>query len=815
MRSKFMLLCGVSMLLPTTAFAQDQSASESTVDKNQIIVTAQFREQTFEEVPIALSVIDGDQLDQFQVDEFDELSAYVPGLVVQEQSPNNPGFVLRGITSDDGAATIEPRVSVFQNRVSISRSRGSAVPLFDLERIEVLNGPQGTLFGRSAQAGAVNIITAKPEYDLSARVNFEYGNFDHIQANGFINLPLSDGIAAIRLAGFYEERDGFIDNTFDGVPLNSVENLAFRGSLLLEPSDGIRFDLIANYVENNPTGISFKSGVIPALGGDTNPNTFASLNTFGDFLGGADLGVDRDIFDVTLIGTFELSDSFQLTSTTSYREFNSLEVFDPDGTALDLLIFAEDAQGEQFSTDVRFVYDDDGPFSAAFGFGYFDESGTQAVPLGFDLGGLALFSTFGAVPDPASPGADVLLPGFVSQPTLGALLTGNPAVFAPSGITQVETVTNGADNQSYDIFGEVTFDATDRLEIILGLRWTYDDKLSTFNAAITQPNPLIPVLTGGAAVLGGDSNGLLLSSDQAGLDSSFDGFSWRAVVNYRFADDAYLYFNYARGRRPEVLEEDFDRDSADSNGNGSTADIVGSFVVVPAETVDSFEVGLRGQFLDRRLSFQAAAYYYDYTNFQTSVARQSPSGAPVFDLINAGSASSYGLEMLANYELSDEFSVFASYAWNRGRFGATDGDGNPQRFADNQFRLAPDHSFAIGANIQLPIADGTEFFFRPNLTYQSRVFFTNDNDLAFNVLDATGTTTLFTVPGVLQDDYALLNGQLGVTFNDGQYRVAVWGKNILDEEYIIDGGNTGGVFNIPTFIAGPPARYGVSFSASF
>ena len=815
MRSKIILLCGASMLLPTAAFAQDQSSEENVQDDNVIIVTAQFREQTFEEVPIALSVIDGDQLDQFQVDEFDELSAFVPGLVVQEQSPNNPGFVLRGITSDDGAATIEPRVSVFQNRVSISRSRGSAVPLFDLERIEVLNGPQGTLFGRSAQAGAVNIITAKPTYDYSMGLNLEYGNFDHVQANGFVNVPVVDDVLSVRIAGFKEIRDGFIDNTFDGEALNSVDNTAVRGSILFEPSDGVRFDLIANYVENNPSGISFKSGVIPALGGDTNPNTFASLNTFGNFLGGLPLGVDRDIFDATLIGTFELSDSVQLTSTTSYREFNSLEVFDPDGTALDLLIFAEDATGEQFSTDLRVIYDDGGPFSAVFGVGYFDETGAQGVPLGFDLGGLSLFSTFGAVPDPATPGADVLLPGFVNQAALGAILTGNPAIFAPTGITQVETVTNTADNQSYDVFGEVTFDPTDRLEIILGLRWTYDEKVSGFSAAITQPNPLIGILTGSAAILGGNSEGELLSSSQNGLDGTFDGFSWRAVANYRITDDAYVYFNYARGRRPEVLEEDFSRDSADSDGDGSTADIVGSFTIVPAETVDSFELGLRGQFFDRSLSFQAAAYYYEYTNFQTSIARQTAGGAPVFDLINAGSADSYGLEFLANYEFSDMFSVFASYAWNRGRFGETDGDGNPQRFADNQFRLAPDHSFAVGADVNIPLSDDVAFFARPNVTYQSRVFFTNDNDLAFNVLDPTGTTTLFTVPGVLQDDYALVNGQVGLSLNDGQLRFAVWGKNILDEEYIIDGGNTGGVFNIPTFIAGPPARYGVSLTANF
>ena len=819
----------LSSALVPVAVAQDNSSATSQEPTDVITVTAQFREQSVLEVPIAVTAYDGEFLENIGVDEFDELSAFVPGFVVQEQSPNNPGFVLRGITSDDGSSNIEPRVSVFQNGVSISRSRGSVIPFFDLERVEVLNGPQGTLFGRSAQIGAVHVITNKADYEFDGQISAEVGNFDRKKFNGFVNIPLVEDVLAVRFAGYHESRDGFVDNT-SGRDLNSVDTFAARGSLVYEPTDTLRVDIIGQYVENTPTGISFKSGVIPAIGGDTNPFTFASLNSFGDFFDRG-LSVDRNLFDITGIINWSLSDNWNVTSTTSYREFESLEIFDPDGTGLDLLIFAEDAEGEQFSSDIRFSYDNGDRFSAFFGGGIFLEEGNQSVPLGFDLGSLSLFTTFGAVPDPLTPGADVPLPASVNPVVLGAILTGDPTIYTPTGLTQLENATNFADNFSYDLFTEVSYEIVDNLTLTAGARFTADDKESLFSASVDVPNPfLLGAVEGGTnvgraafslppvtviSVLGGDSGGVISSDDQAGLDNTFNGFAWRAVLNYEFGPDQFVYFNYSRGRRPEVIEEDFSRDGSDADGDLIVGDVIGEFVIVPDETVDSFEIGLKGKFFEDRITFQTAAYYYDYTNFQTSVAVNAPGSAPEFDLINAGNADSYGVETSIIAALNDYSELFVTYGYNKSRFSETDSQGNPQQFADNQFRLSPDHALSVGMSAVYPVSDSATAFIRPTFTWQSEVFFTNDNDIAFNVVDAGTGATIFTVPSISQEAYGLFNLNAGVEIHDGSIVLEAYAKNLFDKEYLIDAGNTGGVFQIPTFIRGTPRFFGGGVTVRF
>ena len=347
MRTILLASASAIALASSPAFSQDAEKNSAKDEIEIITVTAQFRAQSAIDVPIAVTAYNGDFLNQIGVDSFEELSAFTPGFVVQEQSVNNPGFVLRGITSDSGASNIEARVSVFQNNVSIARSRGSVVSLYDLERVEVLKGPQGTLFGRSAQIGAVHIITNKPEFEQSAGINATYGNFDTVGIDGFLNVPLSDTVA-FRLAASYDYADGYTENT-EGPALNGTDTIATRASLRFKPTEDFTFDLIANYSKDTPTGTSFKSGVIPAIGGDTNPNSPASLNSFGNFLGGTDISVDRELFDITAIADWSFADNWRLLSTTAYREFDSLEVFDPDGTGFDIFIFAEDAKGKQFS----------------------------------------------------------------------------------------------------------------------------------------------------------------------------------------------------------------------------------------------------------------------------------------------------------------------------------------------------------------------------------------------------------------------------------------------------------------------------------
>lgn len=807
--SAIALTIALSTAGSSIAAAQDDANADA--ERDEIVVTAQFREQNILEVPIAVNAFDQDFLDQARINGFGELSAFTPGFLVQEQSVNNPGFVLRGVTSDDGAATIEPRVSVFQNGVSIARPRGSSIPLYDLERVEVLKGPQGTLFGRSAQIGAVHVITKRPDFDAAAGFGLEFGNFGQERIDAYINVPLIADTLAFRFAGQYEQRDGFIDNPI-GEPLNGTETYSLRGSLRFEPHENLRIDLIGHYAKDEPPGTSFKSGVIPALGGSTNPNEFATLSNFGGFLGGEQLGVDRRVYDVTAIINYEFNDAFDLTVTGAYREFDSLELFDPDGSAFNIFTFAEDARSEQRSVDIRFSYDDGGRFTGFFGGGVFTEEGSQSVPLGFNVGETAaLFGSLAAV----GPAVDGVAPFGGSAALASAFLSGDPAVLAatlgfagiPQNVFQLETFTNASDNISFDVFGEVSYELTDRLTFTAGGRFTFDDKTSFFEGEITQANPATPFIVGTPALLVGDTGGVISSSGQDGLDNTFTGFAWRGVLNYEIADNRYVYFNYSRGRRPQVIDDAF--------ATTATGGATGQFNVIPAETVSSYEIGAKGAFLNERLTVQTAGYFYDYTNFQTTVRIEAGPGLPpIFPTVNGGSADAIGAELGLTAKPIDGLDLFLTYGYNRARFDETDADGNPQLFGGNQFRLSPDHSLSAGFNYEKNVGN-TTFFLSPSFSWRSEIFFENENDGEILVIDPLTGAGVFTIPAIRQDAYGLLNLRAGARLHDGAIEIYGYAENLLDKDFIIDAGNTGGAFGIPTFIAGPPRFWGGGIKVAF
>ena len=344
-----------ALLAASPALAQDEpapAAAPEDEDEQNVVVTAQLREQRIVDVPIALTALNGELLDDLGLNEFEDVARYVPGFEVQNQSPNNPGFVMRGVTSDSGEAFTEPRVSVYQDGVSISKSRGSYVELFDLERVEVARGPQSTLYGRGALIGAVNIIQNRAEPgEFAARFSGAYGNFNSIDLEGMLNVPMGE-MAAFRVAGRYRNRDGFIENLLGGEDFMSVETAAIRGTVRVEPSERVTIDVIANYQEDHPAGTSFKSmgfsPTDPVTGtvlGTREPWTGAALAPGAGFEGGAALGLDRQVWGVTGLIRAELSDSFTLTSITAYREFDGTEILDADGISLDAITAAENARG--------------------------------------------------------------------------------------------------------------------------------------------------------------------------------------------------------------------------------------------------------------------------------------------------------------------------------------------------------------------------------------------------------------------------------------------------------------------------------------
>jgi len=795
-------------LCPAVVVAQDPGPEpDDAPDVERMVVTAQFREQAPVEVPIAVTAYDQDYLNDTGLDQLDSLSDFIPGLLVQEQSVNNPGFVIRGITSDDGASNIEPRVSVFQNGVSIARSRGSFVELFDLERIEVLKGPQGTLFGRSAQIGAVHMISAKPTYRTEARVKTEFGNFDQRWFEGMYNAPLIEDRLAARFAAVYRKRDGFLNNT-EGGDLNGTETVAARASLRWDISARARFDLIANYSEDTPPGTSFKSGVIPALGGDTNPNSFASLNTFGGLINGRELQIDREIFDITGIVDVELAPGLNLTSTTAWREFNSLEVFDPDGTAFDIFIFAEDAGSEQFSSELRLNWSPNERLTAFVGGGVFTEEGKQRVPLGLDAGIVqALFGSIAAQGPVVDGRAPLLGNPFLTQ----AFLSGDPAVLEgalgaagiPTGLFQQEQFTNFSDNVSWDVFADVSYTLFDTLTLTAGGRHTRDDKETLFAAGLQVPNPFLP-----GPLLVVPVEGKVSSDDDPDIDGDFDGWSWRFVANQAWTPDQHTYFNYARGRRPEVIED----------VGGEVDPVIGqpvNFVVVPAETVDSFELGYKSLWLNRRVQFDVAGYYYDYENFQTTVTVDAgPGQPPDFRLVNGGTADAKGVETQLTWRADERATLHVNWAWNESRFDQTDDNGNPQLFGGNRFRLSPDYTASFVARLTQPLADGT-LYFVPTVSYRSKMFFEDENQSGVLVFDPASGRTVFEIPRIGESQVTLFNVRAGFEFWNGRAAVEAFASNLFDTDYIIDGGNTGGGFGIPTFIAGPPRFYGASLRLEY
>lgn len=764
----------LALSVASMAVAAEVNAPADAAQVEQVVVTAQKREQKAMDVPVSLTAYSGSTLEMLGVQEFEELSLFVPGFEVQNQSPNNPGFVMRGITSDSGEATNEPRVSVYQDGVSISKSRGSYVELFDLERVEVAKGPQSTLYGRGALIGAVNIIQAKARPGYAASARFEGGNFGYMMAEGMFNAPVTDTLS-IRVAGRIKHRDGYVKNLLVGEDFNSTQTTAVRVALNWRPTERFDADLLVNYQSDSPSGTSFKSLTYlptdPTTGavlGNLDRNSGAALATVAGFENDQKLGLERDVFSVTGLANYKINDVLSLASTTAFRRFAGEEIFDADGFSLPLFTFAEDAQGKSASQDLRLNYDADGAITAFGGLSYFWEDGSQRVPLLFNERVFA-----------ARAGA---IPGFVRPNVAGLAFINAIPAFGPLKSQHLETFTNYGKTKSYDAYGDVTWKATDKLELAAGLRYTYDDKESGYGV----------VLGNGGSVLGGSTpttpRGLFVQPTTGGQPQykSFtdNGITYRVVGRYAVTPDANVYASVATGRRPKVVQ-----------GGNTVPGAAARFTEIPAEEVISYEIGSKVALMDRRLTLEGAVYRYDYENFQTSI--RLPSGQVVST--NAGEASATGFEGQTTFQVTANATVFGTYAHSKARFGNG-------LFKDNRFRLSPDDSFSLGANVAFDAPIG-RFTITPTYTWQSEVFFDNANDRA--ALQTTGD--------VIQDEkqkaYGLMNLRIGYQpSKDSAIKIEAFATNLLEQDYIKDAGNTGDAFGIPTFIAGEPRFVGVALS---
>ncbi len=755
------------MLIAAPAFAQAAPSDEETNRDGDIIVTAQKIEQKSTDVPITISAVTGDRIKELGVSDLDELSAYVPGLNIQEQSANNPGVVIRGITSDSGSSQQGPRVTLYYNGVDISRSRGSYQAIYDLERVEVIKGPQATLFGTASAVGAISLNSAKPQPGISAELTGGLGNYDQTLLAGHLNSGTEK--FAVRFAFESRIRDGYVENlaVSQEDELYAQDQFGARLSVRIRPSDALTIDFIGTYDRQRNGGTPFISGTFATSAGPANP--FGSANLGGSPLSGSVLGIDqlalnRDVYDVNLTVSADLSDTITFTTVNGYREFNSLETFDADGTGAWYLEFAERAEGWQASHEGRFALNT-GNLRGSVGWNVFTEDGIQAVPFSSEEG------TFLQC-------AANIIPGLGCVNAQGVVTAAQATALASGGLfTQVpysSEFINGGVNTSYSVFLDATWIPTDAIEITAGGRYVWEDRKSTFFARVPRPalNPAATSLIPGQV----DTGGVTFEAED-----NFSAFLPRVNVLFRLSDNTNVFATVSKGRRSPVVQLDATR----VNGIATPR-----LQLVPEETVWNYEVGLKGS--AGPVSGSIGVYYQQYDGFQVSVIQENGSTLTQ----SAGTASNLGVEAELSVRPTDWLSMFANVGYIDG--GIDDDSTFAPTFAGARFRLQPEWQGAAGFTIDAPIGGGMRVFLTPTVTYRSKIFFELPNR------DVTS-----------QDAVTLVNAKGGISFADDKYELSAFIRNATDEDYLLDAGNTGGAFGIPTFIPGEPQMFGVAFTIRY
>lgn len=493
------MLVGVATIaLPTSVAAQDagdvddgqEQGSSAPVAANAsagnvIVVTATKREQTLQETPVAVSVTSAETIERAQIRDVSDLATVVPSLrVSQNQSAFATSYSVRGFGTDGNNIGLEPSVAMFVDGVYRSRAISQISDLPDIQRVEVLRGPQSTLFGKNASAGVISIVTKEPQFDFGGMVEASYGNYDAMVLKGFVTGPVSDSLA-FSLGGGINKRDGFLTNAVNGDDLNDRNRWFTRGQMLFDNGGPLRIRVIGDYdkIKERCCGVvnvapSAETGAIQLIGGQL--NDFRN-NPDGDVVY-TDVDPINDIENYGISGQIDYEfGPVTMTSITAYRETHLSANQDVDFTSAPIASGANvgDADINTFTQELRFASDFDGPINFLIGGYYFDERVDTADQIVFG-------SAF-------RPYANLLLQGATGgtqnintlEATLSALNgTDYTGQFFGEGQGFFNNIVQ--DNEAYSFFGNVDFEITDRLVLTLGANYTKDKKKIVTNSTSTD-----------------------------------------------------------------------------------------------------------------------------------------------------------------------------------------------------------------------------------------------------------------------------------------------------------------------------------------
>ena len=781
------------------AEARTEAPRDDALTLDRIVVTAQSREQELQDVPIALQVVDSQMIDDVAAEDLGDLDSFVPGLVVDSQQPTQPSFELRGISTSDFGIGTDPAVGVYVDGVYAGRGGGVLLPFTDVERIEVLKGPQGTLFGRNTAAGAISIITRKPGDEQEARAKLRLGNDGKQYFEAMVNQPVGED-SAFRINGLFNHSDGWLHDAVTGEELNPENNWATRAAFRTRLGDNTSA-LVSWDHESLDQRAQATTGIValpPAPGTPALPVDESAyldpreIPTVSD----ADGSSETRRFDgVTLIvdQAFEWGN---LTSTSSWRDYDSANAgVDEDGTNRRNLYVDSTNTESNRSVYQEFKFSGSGErFDWIAGASYFQEQADQTSEVNTYTDAVdTIVRNLGMAATP-----DGTLFGFFDQ-QLQAF--GIPLTLL--GHRWNERFTNTLDTKAYALFGDTIWHATNRLNLTFGLRYTRDEKdfswLNTLRNAPTLDATLDQLDAMGFFALAGVPKELFVF-DVAFIDppamlnkgvtnkasQSWTDLSPRFVVDYHFNDDTMGYASLAKGYK----------------AGGFNALQIGS--EFDNEDVWNFETGIKQAFPDARLAYNASAYYYVYDNRQ-AVRLDMTTTIPRF-VVDTSDLEAWGVDFDARWQATDGLAL----DFNAGYIDSTYKDYITPEGIDvsGQPTGIPNWSAAIGLDYLWRMNDGGDLRFTLRHAYRGPTRCSDESQ-------SQGTCGISEALD-LGESQQMTNARIAWTSPLGYWTWAVYGRNLFDHQYINSLGTYGKtVLGTVGARVTEPRTYGVEVGVKF
>ena len=739
----------------TTAVAEDETDQDRGVDN--IVVTAQRREQNVQSVPIAITALSGDRLQNGSVLTANDVSRLVPNLTGANGGGrvSRPRYFLRGVGVNDPSGNVVSPIGIYVDDVYFGDTAYQAFPLFDLERVEVLRGPQGTLWGKNTIGGAINYVSRRPTSEFDGYARLEVGAYNSWALQGAAGGAVIPDLLAARIAFNYEDRGGYYENLYTGDKDGGVRDAAVRAQFLLTPAADLNILLNVHARDLEDGGSpGYKIGTGPG-GADS----WGYVQTYGTRPELRDpINVDAPTPPLNLNSkgaNLNIQYGFgglTLTSITSYDKIERESLGDGDGTPLPAQVSHSQVGSNQFTQELRLASDPADRFSWTIGGHYFREN-------------------------------------FLSDSATGTLAS----VAARPGFSAIRSAYQNTvldqDTESFAIFGEGTYRFTDRFRIALGGRWTKEDKSIRLNGVTG---------TAGATTYGNTGLWWLRSSVTSPVsvnavqndDRSWSRFTYSVTPQYDFADNIRGYVRVASGFR--------------SGGfNGNVTSQVGVNVVEP-ETLTDYEVGIKSEWLDNRLTVNLSAFLYDYQNIQVNV-QGSLNGQSATTLRNAANGKISGVELEVLARPTNRLTVRANGGWlikaEYSDFPTQVLVNNVQTTVDasgNQIARAPRLTGTLDVEYALPLGGEHEFTIGADVNYRSHIY--------FNAVSQTD-------PLQEQEAYALVNARAAWRVDGGRWSLGAYVQNLANKRYVHNN-------NVPrngaySLSLGPPRTWGVTASTRF